>query len=75
MMIIMIADTIEIFYGSAYGSGTGQALITCQDNPQNPEFVPIGSCSSNTASNLTCTDDRNVGLRCSTGQCRFCLMY
>ena len=72
--IITTTDDIEVFYGSAYGSGREPALIARKDvcNPQSLEFVPVGSCSSDTVLSIKCTSESVAGLRCSKGQCRFC---
>ena len=67
---------MEVIYGSAYGSGQGPLLVACQAefySFYSPEFVPVENCSSSTASNLTCSHQNEVGLRCSPGQCEFCL--
>ena len=66
-------------YGSAYGSGKGLILVACQDYPYyklfyNHNFVLVGSCSSNTATDLTCNHENDIGIRCSKGQCKFCFL-
>ena len=67
-----ITDIPEVSYGGAYGSGVGPPLIACQGpyDRNDRNFVPVGDCSFNRASNLTCNHENDVGIRCSKGQCK-----
>lgn len=56
-------------YGSAYGVGTGEQLVVC-DMGSYIDIVPIKNCTSNPNLESLCSHARDIGVRCSPGQCK-----
>ena len=58
--------------GSAYGQGTGPLLTACSlgNFTSFIDFVPFGNCST-MIPDPSCSHERDVGVRCSQGQCMF----
>ena len=56
--------------GSVYGQGSGPMFVVCpQQFSSFVDFTPVGSCSTSPG-NVSCSHERDVGLRCSPGQCK-----
>ena len=73
-MLCLPCTDAEAVPGAVYGQGTGPLLTVCPllENVTSSfgftDFVPLGNCTT-TAPDTTCSHERDVGVRCSPGQC------